>query len=288
MNLQMIIGLALKGSIMLTLFGFGLQTTREELLYLVRRPRLLVTSLASMFVAMPVFVLLMTSVVSFIPEVTVALVVLSISPVPPLLPKKITKSGGLSEYGLGLMVTAAAFSVAYIPLATYLIGKYIHRPFAMTPGAVAELIVISVLIPLALGMILRGFKPDLATRIADPLIRVAGIVLVIGVLCILIVAFPKIWALVGNGTIIAFIVFGIVGLIVGHILGGPSRDERVTLALCTACRHPGLALAIATANVPEQPNVLGAILLYLVVNALLTIPYVMWQRKKAKELAVPG
>jgi hypothetical protein len=45
MSPRIIVGLALKASIMLTLFGFGLQATREDLLYLLRRPRVLVRSL---------------------------------------------------------------------------------------------------------------------------------------------------------------------------------------------------------------------------------------------------
>ena len=282
MNLREIIGLALKASIMLTVFGFGLQATREDVLYLVRRPRLLAASLASMFVLMPLFALFLTSAVSFVPAVTIAIIAFAISPVPPLIPKKVVKSGGLGEYGLGLMVTAAVFSVGSVPLATCLIGKYFNRPFAMGPGAVAKLIVLSVLIPLVVGMICRKVWPRTAGHIASTLIRVAGIVLLIGVLFILVFAFPTIWSLVGNGTIIAFIAFGIVGLMIGHLLGGPDRDDRVTLALSTACRHPAIALAIATANVPQEHHVFSAILLYLVVNALLTIPYVAWQRNKAR------
>ena len=41
----MITGLVLKASIILTVFGFGLHATREDLLYLLRRPRVLVRSL---------------------------------------------------------------------------------------------------------------------------------------------------------------------------------------------------------------------------------------------------
>src|SRR5277367_6570801 len=168
MSLQAIVGLALKASIMLTLFGFGLQATREDLLYLLRRPRLLVLSLASMFVVMPLFAILMTTVVSFSPGVVLfALISLSISPVPPLLPKKVNKSDGLAPYGLGLMVTAASIAIAFVPLAVYFIGKYFNRPFVMAPGAVAKLVVVSVLVPLAMGIVVQRFAPTTAQRIAD-------------------------------------------------------------------------------------------------------------------------
>jgi BASS family bile acid:Na+ symporter len=254
--------------------------TREDLLYLLRRPRLLVRSLAAMFVVMPLFAILMTRFVSFNRAVVIALIALSISPVPPLQPRKVTKSGGHAPYGLGLMVTAASFSIVYVPLAAYLIGKYFNRPFAMGPDAVAELIVLSVLAPLAAGIVFRKSAPTTAERIADPIARIAGIVLLIGVLCTLAFSIPAIWALIGNGTIIAFIVFAIGGLTVGHFFGGPGSEQRVTLALSTASRHPALALAIAGVNVPDERRVIHAVLLYIVVSALITIPYIAWQRKR--------
>jgi BASS family bile acid:Na+ symporter len=284
MSPQMIVGLALKASIMLTLFGFGLHATREDLLYLLRRPRVLVRSLVAMFVVMPVFAILMTRLGSFNRAVAIALIALSISPVPPLLPRKVTKSGGHPPYGLGLMVTAASFSIVFVPLAVYLIGKYLNRPFAMGPDAVAEIIVRSVLVPLAAGIVFRKVAPTTAERITDPLARIAGIVLLVGVLCILVFSLPAAWALIGDGTIVAFVAFVIVGLTVGHVFGGPGSDQRVTLALSTASRHPALALAIAGVNIPEERRVIDAVLLYLVVSALLTIPYVAWQRKKVIEI----
>ena len=130
----------------------------------------------------------------------------------------------------------------------------------------------------------RKVAPTIAERIADPLARIAGIVLLIGVLCILAFSLPAAWALVGDGTVIALIAFVIVGLTVGHFFGGSGSGERVTLALSTASRHPALALAIAGVNVPEERRVIDAVLLYLVVSALITVPYVAWQRKKVREI----
>jgi BASS family bile acid:Na+ symporter len=282
-----IVELALKASIMLTLVGFGLESSHGDLLYLLRRPRLLLRSLTAMFIVMPLFAILMTRVVHFNPAVVIALIALSISPIPPLLPRRVTKAGGLAPFGLGLMVVAGTLAIAYIPLATYLIGRFFDKPLGMSSAAVAKIVGFSILIPLAIGILFRTFTPALAARIAGPLLRVATIVLLLGVVCILISASRVAWELVGDGTIIAFAVFIFVGLLVGHLLGGPDPDSRVALALSTACRHPALALAIAGANVPAEHRVLGAILLYALLNALLTIPYVSWQRKKVEEHAVP-
>jgi len=115
MSLRMIVGLVLKASIMLTLFGFGLHATREDLLYLLRRPRVLARSLVAIFMVMPLFAILLTRLGSFNrarghrPHRSFDFTG------PPLLPRKVTKSGGHAPYGLGLMVTAASFSVVFVP-----------------------------------------------------------------------------------------------------------------------------------------------------------------------------
>ena len=285
MSAQAIVGAALKCSIMLTLFGFGMQASRDDLLHFVRRPRLLAQALFAMFVVMPVLAIVMTRPFAFNSPVSIALIALSISPVPPLLPKKITKSSGNSLNGLGLMATAAVFSIAFVPLATYLIGKYLDRPFSMRPAVVAQLILLSVILPLAAGIVFRRYSPATAERIAGPLVRIAGIVLLVGVGCILVFALPAAWSLVGNGTILAIAGFVLAGLLIGHLFGRGGPDERVALALATACRHPALAIAIAGANIPKEHRVFGAVLLYALVSALFTIPYVAWQRKKLVEHA---
>jgi BASS family bile acid:Na+ symporter len=241
-----------------------------------------------MFVIMPLFAILLTRIFQFERPVAIALIVLAISPVPPLLPQRVTKAGGLAPYGLGLMVTAGTLSILYIPLAVDLIGWYFHRPFAMGAGAVAKLIIFSVLLPIAAGMVLQRVVPDFARRIAKPAGLVARVLLILCVPVILLFAFPKSLSLIGNGTLMAFIAFIVVGLAVGHFLGGPGPDERVTLALSTACRHPALALAIATANIPQEHDVVGAIMLYLLLNILVSIPYVFRQRRKFKENAAPA
>jgi BASS family bile acid:Na+ symporter len=280
-NAQVIVGLTLKASIMLTLLGFGMQSSEGDVFYLLKRPALLARSLAAMFVIMPLFAVLLTELSQLNAAVEIALVALAISPVPPLLPKKGTKGGGIAPYGVGLMATAASLSIVIIPLETYIIGKYFHRPFFMGPMAVAKMVVVSVIIPLAVGTLLRRFAPAVSARVGPRIIHIAGIVLLLGIACILAFAFPTVWSLVGAGTVLAIIAFVVVGIVVGHLLGGPDPAERETLGLSTACRHPGLAIAIAGTNIPAEHNVTAAVLLYAVINALLTIPYMTWARKKA-------
>ena len=68
-------------------------------------------------------------------------------------------------------------------------------------------------------------------------------------------------------------------------MGGPKPGNRTTLALFTAARHPGIAVAIATTNFPQQKLVLPTVLLYLLVNAmrLICIPELATQGRNSKD-----
>jgi len=88
---------------------------------------------------------------------------------------------------------------------------------------------------------------------------------------------PAMVALVGNFTICAILLFVVVGLGVGQLLGGPAPDDRAVLALSTAMRHPGVAIGIAHASGSDDTNVVAAVLLAVLIGAVVTIPYVRWR-----------
>ena len=83
----------------------------------------------------------------------------------------------------------------------------------------------------------------------------------------------------------ALAAFVLVGLAVGHFLGGPGEDDRTVLAIATASRHPGMAIAVATASFPEQKLVTPAVIMYLIVCGLVSLPYVRWRKRCAAATA---
>ena len=208
----------------------------------------------------------------------VALVALSVSPAPPLLPKKQLKAKGDPDYVIGLLVVAAAVAIVFVPLAIELLGIFFQRSVHMKPWPVAQLALLTILIPLGIGIAARRFAPVIAIRIWRPLALFALALLVAGALILLFAASGAMWALVGNGTLVAIAAFIFLGLAVGHWLGGPNPHDRSTLALATATRHPAIALTIAQTNFPDQP-IVPAILIYVLLALVLEVPYVKWRQR---------
>ena len=282
MTLASLIPLLVKASIWLTVFALGLEVSIEDVLFLGRKPALLLRSLLAMDVIMPLVAVALAVAFDLRPAVKIALVALALSPVPPVLPKKQMKAAGASAYAFGLLVTAGLFAIVFIPFALNLIERLREMNAHLSAGQVAQIVLITVLAPLGTGLIVRRIAPTVAQRIVRPLSIAATVLLFAGIAPILFTKWPDMVAVIGNGTLLAIAAFIVVGLIVGHLLGGPDPADRTVLALSTAARHPGVALAIAAAAFPQQKLVLPTILLYLIAGAILTIPYSKWRQRKAE------
>ena len=280
MRLATLIPLVLQASIVLNVIGLGLNASPQDATSLLRRPNRLLRSLCAMHVVMLACAVALAVNFDLHPAVKIALVALAVSPIPPLLPKKTLQVGGEASYTIGLLVAAALLAIMFVPVAVELLGRAFGTPRHMSPGVVARLVLLTVLVPLVVGIAVRSLAAAFAARIARPVSLVATVLLIASALPVLFTAWPTIVSLTGDGTIVALAAFVLVGLAVGHLLGGPDPEDRTVLALSTASRHPGVALAIAHATFPDQQLVLAAVLLYLLVSTIVSIPYLGWSRRR--------
>jgi BASS family bile acid:Na+ symporter len=279
------LGLILQASIMLTVLGLGLTATFQDATYLFRRPALLLRAVLSMNVVMPVIAAMVATTFSLPFEVKVALVALAVSPVPPIIQKKQITAGGRQEYVVGLLVAMSILAIVLVPLTVLILDRVFDRGAAIGPAAVAKIMLMTVLAPLIVGLLIRHWFPALE-KASNAIIATAGILLVIAVALLLFGLWPIIRTFIGNGVVLMLAVLAIIGLCVGHLLGGPRPGDRTALALSTASRHPAVALAIATSGAVSEPKPeLGIILLYLIVATVISFPYQKWRARTAD--AVP-
>ncbi len=281
-----IILLLFKVSVVATVFSYGLHAAADEVLYLVRRPRVQIVSLLAMFIVTPTIALML--VVAFdVPQIAeVAMVAIALSPVATLLAKTDREAGGEMSYGVGLTVTAGTLSIVITPTLVAFIGALMNRPFAASQLQVGTIVFTEVLIPLFAGIAFRTLLPRAAERIREPMVRVANSILSIACLAILVVTFPIIWDFISFGTIAMYVAFTVAALGIGHVMGGPERKNSIVLAYSCASRHPGVAIGIATASFPGS-NFAAAVILLSVVQGIVCPLYVKWQRRSAATTGAP-
>jgi BASS family bile acid:Na+ symporter len=227
---------------------------------------------------MPIIAALIATTFALPLEVKVALVALAVSPVPPIIQKKQISAGGRQEYVVGLLVAMSLLAIVLVPLTVLILDDIFGRAATITPASVAKIMLLTVLAPLGVGLLLRHWVPP-TEKAAGAIIAIAGLLLVVGVVLLLYGLWPVTRTYIGNGVVAMLAALAVIGLAVGHILGGPRPGDRTALAMSTSSRHPAVALAIATSGAVTEPKPeLAIILLYLVVATFVALPYQKWRK----------
>ncbi len=285
MDARQLIVLALQVSIIGTVFSFGLNTIPADFRYLFDRPGLLFRSLLAVLVITPLMAIVLVQVFEFQHAAEVALVALAISPLPPLLPSKESRIVGNTSYGLALMALLALLCIVTVPLSIKVIEQVVGRPLNVPIAAIVRTVSVAVLLPLLVGMVVRAQLPAVAERIEPVVTLVAKILLALAAVALFAGMWRAILGAIGGGAVAAMVVFVVVALAIGDLLGQPEREHSIVLALSAASHHPAIALSIASANAPNE-HFAGTILLYLLVNLVVGGLYIVWQHRAARSSMV--
>lgn len=287
MSLIMIIGIVIQVSLFLLVMSFGMQTTLNDVSSIFRQPGKLARALAAMYVLIPAAAIVLVKLFALNPIIEVVLVALAASPLPPVLPLKMIKAGSDKAFSFGFLTVTSLLSLAVVPLLFLVFDSIAERGASFSMSSILKTVIVGIVLPIILGITIRHFAPAFAERFAGTIGKVGMILLLAAFIPVLIALLPLMWSLVGNGTIIAIIVFAFIATTVGYLLGGPDQSSRTVLTIASATRHPGVAIALASANVAEDETKLAAaaVLLYLLVSSIVLAPFLKWLLKPgAKEV----
>lgn len=278
MRFAELIPIVFQASIFLVVAGFGLKARANGPIF-ARRSGLLLRALVTLYVIIPVITILTVFVLDPIRPVKIALILLAISPVPPFLPAQQSKLSRDESFIGSLFVATALLAIVSVPVSIGAIDSMTDLGLSIPMLQVARIVGMSVLLPLAVGVAVFALSPSFAAR-AEPVVGKLGTLLLLIVAVLVLFATRRaLFTLIGDGTIlIVALVIGL-ALLIGHMLGGPDDQQRVVLAVSSAARHPGVAMGIAAYNFPADQSISAAVLLYLVLNALFSMPYKTWWKR---------
>ena len=264
-------------SILLLVFALGARASLTDATGLLRDtfrpPYWLLRALFAMYVVVPAAAVSIGLALDLARPIRVGLLAMALAPIPPILPRRQLEVGGGAGHVFGLLVAVSLLAIVQVPLMVDVLGHVFGRAVSFGPGQVARVIAVTILVPLAAGLALRWLAPRWAGHLAPKASRLGSALLAVVVIVVLIKAGPAMLSLVRGDAMLAIGAMAAVAIGAGHWLGGPDPSDRAILAFASAMRHPALALAIAAANVPDEPRMLAAILLYVLVSLVMTSLY---------------
>jgi BASS family bile acid:Na+ symporter len=266
------------------MFALGVNHSFEQLTSLWRRPGLLLRSLLAVVFLVPMVVVLLLWVFDLPPAVATGLTVLAAAPGAPLTYKRSQMAGGDPTYSASLQLTLALLAVVITPVILAMFSVLFElETEQVTLFKVALQVAEVTFLPVIIGLLIQRFAPKLAKAIVKPVQVIANVlfILLLVLIVVILVIAPDLRAMLNLGglPVAAILLMVAVSLTIGHLLGGPRRDQRSTLATACIARNVGLALFIAGLNDYGQ-HFIPTLLTYMILGGLLAIPYAVWSKRQ--------
>lgn len=149
------------------------------------------------------------------------------------------------------------------------------------PAVIARPLVLTMLLPLAVGLAVRPLLPRLAAKAVPLLSKAATVALVTLLAGTLIANLAAFASLLGEGAIAAAILFEAGAFALGYTVGGRKAETRSAIALASAQRNIAAATVVAAGSLGGG-KVLLMVVLVAVVGILLLFPAAFAIRERAE------
>lgn len=265
-----------------TMLSAGLRTTVSALVGVLRNGLLVVLVLLANLVVVPLLGLAVGLLFALSSAGLVALVLVASSPGAPFGAKMAMIQKGDVVTGSVLQVVLAAVGSLTFPItANLLLSRAdLGEDLGIPVGRLVLSVAVLQLVPFAVGLAIRGWAPATAASWMPPVARASNLAFV-GVLALGVLgSWQQIVDLIGSRTLLAAIVFTVVGVAVGWVFSAGAGTTRTTTALIAPTRNAGPAFAAIAIAFDNDPAILAAVSGILLVGLAVELPVASWLARR--------
>ncbi|HZN30608.1 MAG TPA: bile acid:sodium symporter [Xanthobacteraceae bacterium] len=281
MSLDRLINILVTITLIEMMVLIGLRVTFAEIVATVRDWRLVARAAAANYLFVPLVAIALLIGFDVSPAVAAGFLILAVCPGAPFGPPFAGIARANVPVAVGLMVVLAGSSAILSPLLLRLLLPWVSGgevPSVDLIGMVGALL-LTQLLPLLLGLVVRHWRPRLAERLLSPFELVSKIMSLSVAGLILATQFRMLSEIRIRG-FVGMLVLLAATLAIGWLAGGPGRDRRKTMALTTALRNVGVGLVIVTGNFAGTPAVSAALAYGIVEVAGALLLALWWGRRE--------
>mgnify|MGYP001818794557 CR=1 FL=1 len=221
---------------------------------------------------MPLAAFLITEIMPLDEPVQIGLILPSAAAGAPFLPKLAATAKGNLAFSVGLMVLLMVVTVGFAPIVLPLLIPGV----AVNPWDIARPLITIMLIPLAIGLFVKAWTPDMAGSLAPIMNQTSGSSLIAMGVLVLLVGYQELLAAVGTGAFVAATLMIGGALLTGLLLSSGGSANLSVMGLGTGQRNISAALLVATTNFTDPEviltvlvgSVVGLVILFLAAGTL--------------------
>lgn len=266
-----------------SMLSVGLAYTLREILGPLRNVSGVLRVLLANFVLVPLLAYLVLQVFPLERPYAVGLMLVATAAGAPFLIKLTERSAGNLAISATLLVILLPATVVYMPLVVPLLVPEAE----VSAWAIARPLVVTMLLPLAAGLLVRGQSQFWAARLQPVMGRASSVALVVLVAATLLLNLGGILGVFGTGAILAAAALVLGAFAAGFALG-PNPESRDELGLASAQRNIAAATVVATQAVGDADVLVMVVVTSLVTLALLFPIASVLRRREARRAEALG
>jgi BASS family bile acid:Na+ symporter len=253
--------------VLTSMLAMGLSLSMAQILQPLKNARLVILALLANFVLVPLLAYVIILLIPLEQSLQIGLIVLATAAGAPFLPKLVQGAKGDIALGVGLMVLLMVGTIIYVPIVLPLLLQGV----SVNPWDIAQSLIVTMLIPLAIGLLIKSHSPESAAQWQPVMNKISGLAILILLVVGLGLNAKNILGLIGSGGLLALLIFIAGSLLIGLLLGGRTPEVRSVMGLGTAQRNVAAAIVVASQNFTEG-NTLTFILVASILLLLILLP----------------
>jgi predicted Na+-dependent transporter len=260
-TITLLINLFIVVFVLTSMFGTGLSLTVPQIIEPLKDWKLVALALLANFIIVPALAYVLAAVLGLSEGLRAGLIILAACAGAPFLPKLAAVAHGNLAFSVGLMVLLMVVTVVYAPIVLPLLIPGV----AVSAWDIARPLITLMLIPLAIGLVIKAWTPDAAGSIAPYMNQASSISLILAAVLGLLIGFRDLLGVVGTGAFLATTLLIGGALLAGYLLGSGGPANRSVMGLGTGQRNISAALLVASTNFTD-PEVILIVLVGSVVG----------------------
>ena len=254
-----------------SLLSMGLSFTISQLLDPLKNAKLVIAVLIVNFALVPLFAWGIIEVLPLEDELANGLIILGCVAGAPFIPKEVQAAKGNLAAGVAVMFLLMVVTIVYAPV----VLPHLLEGAEVSGWDLASSLIVSMAIPLVIGLLLKAHYPDDAPGWAESAGKASGLGGLVLIAIGLVLNVKNIISLVGSWGFLALGLLVIGALILGYWSGGKDQNLRKVTGLATAQRNVAAAILVATISFSGTLTV-TYILVAAVLLPVILVPIARW------------
>lgn len=277
MSADKVINLLVTVTLFEMMIAIGLGVTFADVVSVAKNQRVLIRAALANYAIVPAIAVALLFVFQASPMVAAGILTAAVCPGAPYGPPFTAMAKGNVIIAVGLMVILAGSSALLAPLLLYFLLPMVSGSGDLKVDAfkIVLTLLMSQLVPLGVGLLIRNRNPLLAAKLQKPANRLGTILNLVVFGMILVVQFHTLAAIRLRGFAGMFLLV-LAATAAGWIFGGAGSENRKAMGLTTGIRNVGVSLVIVTGSFPGTPAVTSALAFAIFQTILLALVALAW------------